>query len=59
MRFSAELTGAEQVPPVNTSATGQADFQYNEGSRQIFLQAKYEKHSESLCSSHSPREGEG
>jgi hypothetical protein len=35
MRFSAELTGAEQVPPVNTSATGEADFQYNEGSRQI------------------------
>lgn len=35
MQFNANLEGSQQVPPVDTSATGQAVFQFNERSRQI------------------------
>jgi hypothetical protein len=35
MEFFADLEGSQQVPPVRTSASGQATFQFNGTSRQI------------------------
>ena len=35
MRYHANLEGSQQVPPVKTSASGQASFQYHENKMQI------------------------
>lgn len=35
MRFFANLEGSQQVPPVSTTASGQANFQFNDNKRQI------------------------
>lgn len=35
MEYFADLEGSQSVPPVSTSASGQAMFQFNEGSRLI------------------------
>ena len=43
--YSAELSGEEQVPPVETDASGHATFEVNEDGTEV----EYEVHVESIC----------
>lgn len=52
MKFRAELSGGEEVPPVETSASGTADVTYNSANGQLTWVIEYSDLSGSLTAAH-------
>lgn len=52
MKFKAELSGGEEVPPVETSATGMADITYDSDSKMLSWTAEHSGLSGDVTAAH-------
>ncbi|CAN7621592.1 CHRD domain-containing protein [Pararhizobium sp. LjRoot238] len=52
MKFKAELKGSEEVPPVQTSATGTADITYDSGSKNLSWTVEHSGLSDDVTAAH-------